>query len=98
MALPQPFAYPTKAHDRRHGPRGYTHPEPFKLWLRDEFQFRCVYCLVRERWHPDGDGGFSVERLQPRSKSPELILRRLNEQLASQLSIFEKRSSEHSVS
>lgn len=72
MPVPQPFAYPSERHLRRHGPRGYADSQHFKPWLRDEFQFRCVYCLIRERWHPDGDGGFSVEHLRPRSRSPEL--------------------------
>lgn len=73
MTLRQPFSYPTERHVRRHGPRGYLDSQHFKPWLRDEFQFHCVYCLVRERWHPDGDGGFSVEHLRPRSRSPELV-------------------------
>jgi len=32
--------------------------------LRDEFQFRCVYCLCRERWCPDGEDSFSVEHFR----------------------------------
>jgi hypothetical protein len=68
----QPFAYPSERHVRRHGPRGYANPQHFKPWLRDEFEFRCVYCLIRERWHPDGDAGFGVEHLRPQSKSPGL--------------------------
>ena len=72
MPVSPPFAYSAERHLRRHGPRGYADSQHFKPWLRDEFQFRCVYCLIRERWHPDGDGGFSVEHLRPRSRSPEL--------------------------
>lgn len=45
-----PFAYPTKPHARRHGPKGYSDPASFRPWLRDEFSFRCVYCLLREQW------------------------------------------------
>jgi hypothetical protein len=45
-----PFDYPPAAHVRRHGPKGYTKYTQFRSWLRDEFSFRCVYCLVRERW------------------------------------------------
>jgi hypothetical protein len=45
-----PFRYPTTPHKRRHGPRGYSDFESFRPWLRDEFSFRCVYCLVREQW------------------------------------------------
>jgi hypothetical protein len=65
------FQYPGQPHVRRHGPRGYRHYEAFKPWLRDEFCFRCVYCLCRERWLPDGDAHFSVEHLQPQSLAPE---------------------------
>ncbi len=68
-----PFAYPGEPHARRHGPRGYADAKSFKPWLRDEFEFRCVYCLVRERWCPEGEAAFSVEHLQPRGKFPELI-------------------------
>ena len=74
MALLPLFAYATEPSLRRHGPRGYHAPQQFKPWLRDEFLFRCVYCLVRERWHPDGDGGFSVEHLRPSSSAPELAV------------------------
>ncbi len=36
----------------RHGPSGYETCEFFRPWLRDEFDYRCVYCLFRERWCP----------------------------------------------
>jgi len=45
-----PFIFPSVAHVRKHGPVGYTDFTTYKPWLRDEFQFRCVYCLERERW------------------------------------------------
>jgi HNH endonuclease len=67
MTLPRPFVYPTSRHSRRHGPTGYQNYERFKDWLRDEFRFRCVYCLFRERWYPDGHMSFSVEHVIPRS-------------------------------
>jgi hypothetical protein len=44
------FLYPREPHVRRHGPRGYASAESFRSWLRDEFSFRCVCCLVREQW------------------------------------------------
>ena len=50
MKLPEPFAYPTKPHVRRHGPEGYSEYRHYRNWLRDEFSFRCVYCLRRENW------------------------------------------------
>src|SRR5262245_11927234 len=45
-----PFAYPPGPHTRRHGPRGYADYTSYRPWLRDEFSFRCVYCLLREQW------------------------------------------------
>ncbi len=47
-----PFDYPPVPLVRRHGPRGYQDVESFREWLRDEFSFRCVFCLRRERWDP----------------------------------------------
>ena len=44
------FRYPAVPHARRHGPRGYADAESYRPWLRDEFTFRCVYCLFREQW------------------------------------------------
>ena len=35
----------------------------------NEFTFRCVYCLVRERWHK-GQFGFQVDHVVPKSKAP----------------------------
>ena len=48
--MPFPFAYPLSPLIRRHGPGGYSNWEEYREWLRDEFEFRCVYCLRRERW------------------------------------------------
>lgn len=45
-----PFVYPATPHVRRHGPQGYADYAGFRPWLRDEFSFRCVYCLLREQW------------------------------------------------
>lgn len=50
--LPQPFDYPEQAHKYRHGPGGYSSYSQFRPWVRDEYDFRCVYCLFRERWCP----------------------------------------------
>lgn len=44
------FDYPAAALARRHGPGGYARYESYRAWLRDEFSFRCVYCLSREQW------------------------------------------------
>lgn len=67
------FEYPTEAHVRRHGPRGYYDYQSFKPWLRDEFDFRCVYCLWREIWSADGHAAFSIDHLKPRTSYPELM-------------------------
>lgn len=45
-----PFLYPPRPHTRRHGPQGYADYARYLPWLRDEFSFRCVYCLLREQW------------------------------------------------
>ena len=45
-----PFIYPPVRHVRRHGPVGYADYASYRPWLRDEFSFRCVYCLLREQW------------------------------------------------
>ena len=65
--LVKPFHYAGSPHVRRHGPHGYAEPQRYKPWLRDDFQFRCVYCLCRERWCPDGEDSFSVEQFRPRA-------------------------------
>ncbi len=64
-----PFRYPDKAHIRRHGPRGYLNYESYRPWLRDEFSFRCVFCLQREQW-----GGvnraFEIDHFVPTKLDP----------------------------
>jgi len=67
MKLPTPFAYPTTPHSRRHGPRGYADYKLYKPFLRDDFTFRCVYCLARETWYPDGQDSFSVEHFDAKT-------------------------------
>ena len=44
------FTYPSEPDVRRHGPQGYADAASYRPWLRDEFAFRCVYCLFREQW------------------------------------------------
>jgi hypothetical protein len=69
------FQYPTQPHQRRHGPQGYRDPASYKPWLRDEFSFACVFCLLRESWFPAdlGPDAFSVEHHQPQSLRPDLV-------------------------
>lgn len=73
MKLPDPFAYPTHPHVRRHGPQGYSRHGDYRNWLRDEFAFRCVYCLRRETW-ATLPRDFEVEHIIPKSKRPDLAL------------------------
>lgn len=71
-----PFAYPLQPHARRHGPRGYKGHiayQRYKPWLRDEFSFRCVYWLFRERWYPSGHAAFSVDHGVPQSLAPDRV-------------------------
>lgn len=57
------FEYPAETHVRRHGPAGYDDYGSYRDWLRDEFIFRCVFCLHRERW--DMSGNFEIDHLVP---------------------------------
>lgn len=63
------FDYPTQKHVRRHGPSGYSHYDSYREWLRDEFHFRCVFCLKREQWdllH----ASFHIDHIVPQSIDP----------------------------
>ena len=65
----QGFEYPTEPHARRHGPEGYQDHASYRHWLRDEFTFRCVYCLTRERWY-DRAATFNIEHFIPVAVNP----------------------------
>jgi HNH endonuclease len=73
MMVSAPFAYPVAAHKRRHAPAGYMDYQNYKSWLRDEFTFRCVYCLERERWYPSREAAFSVDHVVPQVVDPARI-------------------------
>lgn len=64
------FDYPPGPHVRRHGPFGYTDYVSYRDWLRDDFCFRCVFCLRRERW-VRRRATFHIDHLVPRSEAPE---------------------------
>ena len=66
-----PFAYPALPHARRHGPHGYADHDGYRPWLRDEFVFRCVYCLRREQWGLV-KGTFAVDHFVPVAVRPDL--------------------------
>jgi HNH endonuclease len=61
------FEYPTDPHARRHGPEGYEDYNSYRDWLRDEFTFRCVYCLHREQWYGRG-ATFHIDHSTPVTK------------------------------
>jgi hypothetical protein len=68
---PHPFAYPPGVHVRRHGPAGWADYSRYRPWLRDEFCFRCVYCLNRERWI-DTRRGYQIDHFVPQKLRPDL--------------------------
>ena len=68
---PHPFAYPPGIHVRRHGPAGWGDYSRYRPWLRDEFCFRCVYCLNRERWM-DTRRGYQIDHFVPQKLRPDL--------------------------
>lgn len=67
------FDYPEQRSHRRHGPAGYADYESYREWLRDEFCFRCIYCLKRETWGRV-TGEFELDHFKPQSVSPEKAL------------------------
>ena len=71
------FEYPALPHQRRHGPSGYKDYGSYRDWLRDEFMFRCVYCLHREQWY-SRSGTFHIDHFVPVSTDPEGTLRYAN--------------------
>jgi hypothetical protein len=73
MKLPDPFAYPATPHTRKHAPSGYKDYADYKPWLRDEFEFRCVYCLQREMWSRERHAIFSVDHVVPQTEDLALI-------------------------
>lgn len=69
---PYPFTYPSR-HTRKHGPTGYRDYDSFRDWLRDEFTFRCVFCLRREQWSLVS-GTWDIEHFTPQSRDPSATL------------------------
>lgn len=69
--LPTPFAYPAKPHVRRHGPQGYSEYGHYRNWLRDEFSFRCIYCLRRETWLTLRSD-YEIDHFLPKSDHPNV--------------------------
>lgn len=74
---PAPFSYPPESLERRHGPDGYKDYLSYRPWLRDEFSFRCVYCLVRERWGRV-TGEFDLDHFIPQVQEPAKAVKYAN--------------------
>ena len=70
---PRPFAYPSEPHVRRHGPFGYRDYKSYRDWLRDDFSFRCVFCLNREQWGI-AKGNWDIDHFVPQSIDPLSVL------------------------
>ena len=70
MESAQAFKYPSKPHIRRHGPKGYRDYRSYRPWLRDDFEYRCVYCLSRETW-TKRVSGFDLDHFVPQKLAPE---------------------------
>lgn len=66
-----PFVYPSHPHTRRHGPIGYAGHASYRPWVRDEFAFRGVFCLRRERMGQEF-GEFAVDHFMPVKHRPDL--------------------------
>jgi len=66
-----PFIYPPTPHVRRHGPQGYADYARYLPWLRDEFAFRCVFCLRRQQWGRAA-AELEVDHFQAVAQRPEL--------------------------
>lgn len=71
MSGTEPFEYPENPHCRKHGPSGYSDYADYKDWLRDEFDYRCVYCMRREVWERRR-AVWVVEHLIPRKLRKDL--------------------------
>ncbi len=69
----QPFQYPDAPHVRLHGPSGYESYDSYRDWLRDEFHFRCVYCLNRENWNLQ-TGAWHIDHLLPKESYPDKVV------------------------
>lgn len=46
--------------------------DSFRPWLRDEFTFRCVYCLIREQWGRV-TGEFDLDHFLPQASYPNRV-------------------------
>lgn len=70
---PHPYRYPANPLRRKHGPQGYSKHRYYHPWLRDEFDFRCAYCLLREVWGQISTS-YEIEHFLPKALNPDLAL------------------------
>jgi len=73
VSTPNPFRYPPPAPCRKHAPSGYADYRSYRPWLRDEFMFRCAYCLQRETW-VRRFGQFDIDHFQPQILRPDITV------------------------
>lgn len=66
------FDYPAHPLERKHCPLGYANYASFRPWLRDEFSFRCIYCLIREQWGRV-TGEFDVDHFVAQATDPDQV-------------------------
>ena len=69
--VPMAYRFPAVRHVRKHGPAGWKDYQKYRPWLRDEFCFRCVYCLEREKWR-DPRRAWHIDHFQPQVNRPDL--------------------------
>jgi len=67
---PFPYQYPLTPLVRKHAPSYDKDWAPYRDWLRDDFDFRCVYCLQRERWGKR-HAVFAIDHIVPRASGGE---------------------------
>ena len=65
-----PFTYPAN-NLKKHEPYGYADYGSYRDWLRDDYLFRCCYCLVREQWYA-GSAVFHIDHIQSQRSKPGL--------------------------
>lgn len=76
--IPDPFVASTiPLSTKRFAPGGYRDYTSYKPWLRDEYHFRCAYCLAREAWTlvaMPGHQEFSVDHVNPKSQYRDQVV------------------------
>lgn len=66
----EPYIYPDKPLVRKHNPQ-YRSVESYRPWLRDEFNFKCPFSLLRETWFSTQQ--FEIDHLLSRKSRPDLV-------------------------